>query len=223
MGRGTHRPANAQSVVRSGDQTRSMPATGRGLRKREQLIAAARVVFERDGFLASRLTDITAEAKTSIGSFYSYFKSKEEIFAAVLEAAKQDMLHPGIEHISEDSDPAEIIEASNRAYFESYQRNAKLMELLEQVASVDPEFREMRRRRSTEFVRRNAASVRGLQSRGFAAADLDPELTSRALSLMVSRLAFHAFVIEGTYTIDELVKTATHIWCLSLGISPPKQ
>ena len=37
-----------------------------------------------------------------------------------------------------------VIEAANLAYLEAYRRNARLMALLEQVATVDEGFRELR-------------------------------------------------------------------------------
>jgi len=140
----------------------------RGIRTRGALVHAARAVFERDGYLAARLTDITAGADCSIGTFYTYFNDKEEIFAAIMEATKNEMLHPRMEHVDEVDDPAAIIEASNRAYFESYRHNAKLMQLLEQVASIDPDVREGLQARSQVFVERNASGIKDLQQRGLA-------------------------------------------------------
>jgi AcrR family transcriptional regulator len=66
------------------------PVTARGERTRSALVAAARRVFERDGFQESRLTDITAEANCSTGTFYTYFQSKEEILDAVFSEAHQN-------------------------------------------------------------------------------------------------------------------------------------
>ncbi|MGW0175563.1 TetR/AcrR family transcriptional regulator [Rhodococcus sp. NPDC003322] len=204
---------------------RELPATERGLRTRSALIAAARTVFERAGYLDTRLIDITKEAKCSAGSFYTYFSSKEEIFAAVLELAQEDMMHPGMPHVAADDDPAAIIEASNRAYFEAYRRNAKLMALLEQVASIDPEFRKLRQRRADAFVFRNARSIEALQKRGMADAELDPLLASRALSGMISRLAFGYFVTGDSMSegrkvdLGELTATATRLWVNALRIS----
>ncbi|WP_435828700.1 hypothetical protein [Nocardia beijingensis] len=62
--------------------------------------------------------------------------------------------------------PVAVIEASNRAYFEAYKRNAKLMLILDQVAAIDPNFREMRRRRARAFSTRVARSLRDLHERG---------------------------------------------------------
>lgn len=201
---------------------RELPVTERGLRTRTALVTAARTVFERSGYLATRLVDITTEAKCSSGTFYTYFSSKEEIFAAVLEMVQEDMLHPGMPHVPDEDDPAAVVEASNRAYFEAYRRNAKLMGLLEQVANIDPEFRVLRQNRADAFIRRNARSIAGLQKRGLADDEVDPLLASRALSGMISRLAFAYFVTDAEQHdevgMDELVRTATRLWVNALQI-----
>ena len=75
-----------------GRDVREPPRTARGLRTRATLVAAARRVFERKGYLDAKLTDITREAQCAVGSFYTYFTNKEEIFAAVLEEAKGSIM-----------------------------------------------------------------------------------------------------------------------------------
>ncbi len=194
------------------------PTTARGARTRAALVAAARTVFERDGFLGSRLTDITAEASCSTGTFYTYFVSKEEIFLAVMEAAQNDMLHPGMPHTGESDDPVAVIEASNRAYFEAYQRNAKLMMLQEQVATIDADFRQQRLERGEAFARRNAKGIERLQDAGLVDARLDPLMTARALSGMVGRLAYSSFALGMGWSVDDLVETSTHLWANALGL-----
>jgi AcrR family transcriptional regulator len=207
---------------------RELPATERGLRTRAALVAAARKVFERLGYLDARLIDITRAAKCSAGTFYTYFASKQEIFAAVLEVAQEDMLHPGMPHVASDDNPAAVIEASNRAYLKAYKRNYKLMGLLEQVANIDPEFRELRTSRSNAFVRRNANSIAKLQAKGQADPDLDPVLASRALSAMMSRVAFGHFVTredrEDTpmATDEDVVAVVTRLWVNALRIPSPE-
>jgi AcrR family transcriptional regulator len=200
--------------------TKEMPTTPRGKRTRESLVKAARVVFERDGFLNARLNDITTEARCSIGTFYTYFDSKEEIFAAVIEAARHDMLHPGMPHVPEDEGPAAVIEASNRAYLVAYKRNAKLMKLMQQVAMIDPQFEQLRARSARAFGERNARRIKELQDRGLADPTLDPELAARGLSLMVSRLAFECFALEeGPRDIEEIVEVCTKLWVNGLKLA----
>lgn len=203
----------------AGAPARDKPLTARGVRTRSALVAAARTVFERDGYLDCRLTDITVEAHCSTGTFYTYFSSKEEIFAAVLDASQDDMLHPGLPRLDpEESSPVAVIEASHRAYFEAYQRNAKLMMLLEQVAMIDPKFREMRRQRGKVFGQRNARGIAELQQRGLADASLDPYMAAMALNGMVGRLAYHNFALGDDMEFEALVDTATRLWVNALKI-----
>ena len=219
--KGNRRVRHASTVVPAGGAAvRPPPATTRGVRTRANLIEAARTIFERDGYLDSRLTDIAAEANCATGSFYTYFDSKEEILAAVLEVAKEDMMHPTLGHVDVCDDPRALIEAGNRFYFEAYERNANLMGLLHQVASIDPQFAEVRRRRSTQFLERNARSIARLQAEGLADPDLDPQLTSNALSAMVSQLGFYTYVLGEPTPLDDLVEITTRIWCNALKLAP---
>ncbi len=129
------------------------------------------------------------------------------------------MLHPGMPRLSADeASPVAVIEASNRAYFEAYKRNAKLMLILDQVAAIDLKFREMRRRRARAFSARNAQSIRDLQERGLADRELDPQTAARALSGMVGRMAYYAFALEEETSLDDLVRTATRLWANALKI-----
>jgi len=52
---------------------------------RGKLLAAAEKTFARDGFEAARLEDIASMAGYTRGAFYANFKSKEDIFFALLE------------------------------------------------------------------------------------------------------------------------------------------
>jgi AcrR family transcriptional regulator len=56
-------------------------------RTRSELLRAAEVIFARDGFEASRIEDIAAEAGRSRGAFYANFASKTEVFLALRSLA----------------------------------------------------------------------------------------------------------------------------------------
>lgn len=195
--------------------TQREPTTARGERTRAGLIAAARRVFERNGYLDTKLADITAAAGCSTGTFYTYFTDKAEILQAVLLQVQDDMLHPEMPTVVDGSIRGHL-EASNRAYLVAYRRNAKMMKLLDQIAAIDPEFRQVRRRRTEAFVARNARAIADLQARGLADPSLDPDLASKALSAMVSRLAFHTFCFNEASDFDRMVTTCTDLWMNAL-------
>lgn len=56
-----------------------------GLQQRERILEAAAVCFCRKGYHETPVQDICDEAGLSKGGLYTYFKSKEEILAALIE------------------------------------------------------------------------------------------------------------------------------------------
>jgi TetR/AcrR family transcriptional regulator, transcriptional repressor of aconitase len=57
--------------------------------RREQILAAARRCFLRDGFHATSMQDLFAEAGLSSGAVYSYFASKDDVIVAIAEENMQ--------------------------------------------------------------------------------------------------------------------------------------
>lgn len=188
----------------------TVPTTARGARTRAALIAGARSVFERDGFSDARIADISSEAGCATGTFYTWFASKEEVLAVVLYEAQHDVMRPTLDPGS--ADPFAALAEGHRRYFENYERNARLMLVLEEVAALDPTFREIRRRRGETLARRTAEVITALQKRGVADPDLDPYPTARALDGMVSHLAYYSFVLGEPMSTEELVTTTDRIW-----------
>jgi AcrR family transcriptional regulator len=62
----------------------TIPRTERGRRTRRALLDAAGHEFGARGFHATGITDITRRAGVALGSFYTWFESKEAIFRAVV-------------------------------------------------------------------------------------------------------------------------------------------
>jgi AcrR family transcriptional regulator len=69
---------------------RRLRAQGRKTLRR--LLDAALVVFDRRGYHGARIDDICQEAKTSHGTFYLYFSSKEDLFGALVDEVSAEML-----------------------------------------------------------------------------------------------------------------------------------
>jgi AcrR family transcriptional regulator len=59
---------------------------------RRALLDAARRIFARDGFEASRIEDIANATGHTRGAFYAHFSSKEDLFFALLEQESGDRL-----------------------------------------------------------------------------------------------------------------------------------
>jgi AcrR family transcriptional regulator len=57
--------------------------------RRDQILSAAMRLFARQGFQATTMPEICAEAGLSVGAVYSYFSGKDAIIAALVEAGRR--------------------------------------------------------------------------------------------------------------------------------------
>jgi len=122
--------------------------TPRGIRTKAALLEAARVVFERDGFVNARITDIAEEANVAHGTFYTYFTDKEDVFKAVAAMLPAEFLGQHNRNGSRRAPgetPYEAILRANRHYYETYLGRGRMMGIVEQVATFNEEFRALRR------------------------------------------------------------------------------
>ncbi|MGP4026381.1 TetR/AcrR family transcriptional regulator [Actinomadura sp. 3N407] len=183
--------------MRSGDDPggQQAPLTERGARTRERVIAAAREVFEERGFLETRVAHITRHAKVAYGSFYTYFPSKEAVFLEVADRLFEDMTDHDLVPATGPS-PAARVRRTNRAYYEAYRRNAKMMAIIEQVATFNEEFQEMRRKHRAVSWGRSAKAIARWQKAGIVPSDIDPEMAARALTAMVDH-SLYLWLVQG--------------------------
>ncbi|WP_207843585.1 TetR/AcrR family transcriptional regulator [Williamsia soli] len=191
--------------------------TPRGRKTRDSLIGAARTVFEDVGFLDTRVEHIAQEAHVSYGTFYRYFESKEEIFYELSTRLFEDVHHHREPSESAGS-PAEKLIASNRAYYEAYRRNARLMAIVEQVATFNEDFRLVRQEHRRQLTDRTARAINRWQRDGRVRADLDPVLAARAMAAMVDHTLYLWLVQGDTADAEALLDTLDSMCLGALGL-----
>ncbi len=175
----------------------SGPRSRKGIETRARLVAAAKEVFERDGFLDARISDIAERAGLSHGSFYHYFESKEEVFrevAAAVEERLQEPLYSVILDSSSTAPPFERIHEGIRRNLEAYRDEARIMGVIEQVSRFDDELRASRHERHHVSSAQIADSIRRLQRHGLADKQLDPDIAAAGLGAMTYRFPEMWFV-----------------------------
>ncbi|MBL7495844.1 TetR/AcrR family transcriptional regulator [Frankia sp. CNm7] len=201
-----------------GARPRGTARTRRGQQTREQLLDAARVVFERDGFLHARVADICDQAGTSHGSFYTYFVSKEEVFREIVDSVELDLLT--VERAAVDADPVERIRAANRHYLHVYAANAGIMRVIHQVATMDVDVWRVRSQRQNAFAQTIERRIRQLQQAGIADPAVNATYAAQALGGMVAHFAELLFNSRDPVTMDAETATEelTRLWRGALGI-----
>lgn len=207
----------------------SSPGSEKGRRMRRQLLSAAREVFERDGYLNARVTDIAAAAGASHGSFYTYFESKTEVFRALVAEEMNGLYRmlgtggsPGPVRDEPNRQDVEAvvdgIEHANRRFIEMYQRNHDLLGLFEQVTSFDDEVRALRMQVRQRMVDRVTASIRRMQDDGLVSTALDAHYSSSILVSMANSIVHHWLVVGEEFDGELLVRTLTQLWAGALGL-----
>jgi AcrR family transcriptional regulator len=217
--RGGWAPAGTAAARRVAHGERT---TAKGLRTRDELVTAARLVFERDGYTCARVADIAAEAGVAHGSFYTYFSSKQDAFLAVM----RDVVARFSEAIAAPpgevrADAYQALDRSNRRYLDAYRANSVIWALAEQVATVDPEIHEIRLRGRRQHVDRVAKTIRRWQARGIADPAIDPETTAGALVSMLSNFAYWWLAGGDSYDPEAAAATLTSIWARAVGLPHP--
>src|SRR5947207_15561918 len=113
--------------------TRAAAAGRREERKAEnraKLLAAARKVFGEKGLGAATARDIVRETDLATGTFYNYFRDKEDVFRALLEESGERIRAAAREgRLNLDLTLEERGEAGFRPYFELALENRGLFEV----------------------------------------------------------------------------------------------
>jgi AcrR family transcriptional regulator len=202
------------------------PASERGRLMRARLLVAARKVFEADGFLDARVTDISAAAGVAHGSFYTYFRSKTDVFRALV-AGTMDDLYASLGGGVPDRDPGrpgdaaaavQRIDRANRRFVAMYRENTALMALFEQVTTFDPEVRALRQAARERMVARVRHSIERMQADGLVAPDLDAAYSAQGLVAMVNGLVHYWLVLGADFDEDRLVASMSRLWAQALGL-----
>ncbi|MFW0789767.1 TetR/AcrR family transcriptional regulator [Gordonia sp. CPCC 205333] len=190
--------------------------TPRGRKTRDSVLRAARTVFEDVGFLDARVELIAAQAGVSYGTFYRYFESKEDVFFQLSNQLFEDS-HP--REPPSAASPREKLIASNRAYYESYQRNARMMAIVEQVATFNAEFRALRHQHRELLTGRTANAIARWQRDGLANPDIDPTLAARTMSAMVDH-TLYLWLVQGEEADKEALLATLDQMCVgALGLN----
>jgi AcrR family transcriptional regulator len=178
----------------------------------EQLLAAAREVFESKGYMATTVGAITEAANTAHGTFYLYFKNKEDVFAKVMAQVADDLYREA--RAPWAGDPYEALELATRGYLEVFSSHRGLWRCLMEGMHQSPALGEMWLASRRPFVDRIQRNLERLAAAG-SIRQLDPRLAAAALGSMVEWTSFCYVELgepAGTASLEELAHTLTDLW-----------
>jgi len=180
---------------------------------RGQLLRAAREVFEEQGYKAASVNAITARADTAHGTFYLYFKNKEDAFIQVL-ADINTQLHAEAE-ASWQGDPVAIIAKATAGFLGVFVLHPKLWRAVLEAVLLNPTIEQIWADMRGTFAERVARNIEREQQTG-QVRKLDARGAGYALASMVEWYAFTHFVMEGPpespEAVEDAVELLTDLW-----------
>ena len=115
-----------------------MPRTERGRRTLRKLLDAAAIEFGEKGFHEASITGITQRAGTALGSFYTYFDSKDEIFRALVDDLSGKVRSAAREALREPLPALETERAALTAFLEFARAHKEIYRIIDECEFVDP-------------------------------------------------------------------------------------
>ena len=104
-------------------------------RRRQQILSAAAPIFARNGFARTKIDDIADHLSIGKGTIYRYFKDKQTLFLAVYESGMQELKNSFEVNVHTITDPQLKQSQAVRTYFEFFDTNPDLIEIMMQVRS----------------------------------------------------------------------------------------
>ena len=87
---------------------------------KEEIVLQSMRLFSMKGFLSTSITDILEAADASKGGFYNHFKTKEDLFHAVLSQSRRIWRERCLEGMDEPESPLEKVELLLENYRDKY-------------------------------------------------------------------------------------------------------
>lgn len=139
------------------------PRTARGRKTLRAILDAAAAEFGEKGFHEGSISGITRRAGVALGSFYTYFDSKDAVFRALV----RDMSEQVREHVApalKDA-PGQIAaeQAALLAFIQFARTHKEIYRIIDEAEFVDPESFRMHYATTAERIARRlqAAAARG--------------------------------------------------------------
>lgn len=171
----------------------------KGELRKTQILDGATKLFARNGYYETHVEDILREVKIGKGTFYLYFKNKEELFISVLERFL-DEWERVVLGVTKDLNPSDLQtyfreEVTRSLFF--FKQNEHLCNIYLRIA---PGISEISKQYIEKFEQRMLNYVtdelqKGVQA-GFFRKDLNIEITANIIAGAHLRLAYYYFILK---------------------------
>lgn len=115
-----------------------VPRTERGRKTMRAILDAARQEFAEKGFHDASISGITASAGVALGSFYTYFDSKDAVFQALVSDMSAQVRDHVAPHVLGATDALTAERAGLAAFLEFVRAHKEIYRIIDEAEFVDP-------------------------------------------------------------------------------------
>lgn len=180
------------------------PKTKRGQRTRERILDAAEKEIGGRGFAEASISTITAQAKVAQGTFYVYFRTKEDVMRElVLRMGRRLRRHLTLS-IVDAPDRLEAERRGLRAFLEFVRANPNLYRVVAEAQFVDPQ---VYRRYYEDFAKSYSTALRSAVRRGEISKG-DAEVRAWALMGLSDMIGMRYALWDSKFKLDQVSDAA---------------
>src|SRR5262245_59030678 len=189
-----------------------------------EILDAALDCFAERGFAATRMDDVATRAGVTKGTVYLYFKTKEDLFKALVRS----LLLPNIERLeaAASSDvPAAVLIERLMAIWVGHVYPSRVSVLPKLILAEAGNFPELARFYLDEVVRRGRALLRSVLRRGVETGEFRPVDVDHVAYCVLAPLVFsvlwrHSFEPHDSAPLDTAALARAHLDTLLNGLRP---
>lgn len=115
------------------------PRTERGRKTLRKLLDASAIEFGEKGFHEASVSSITRRAGVALGSFYTYFESKDALFRALVLDMSENVRTSARSAIYEGMGAFDIERSALKAFLDFASEHKEVYRIIDEAEFVDPE------------------------------------------------------------------------------------
>ena len=169
--------------------------SAKGDRTKQSIEDAARIVFDKAGYLNARVQDIAAEAGLSNGAFYRYFTDKRSVMLSIVSKMLDTAFGLARSPWSA-SDPIDSVYQTTERYLTFYAQNADLFRVLNEVSQTDAEVEQLWSDFRVATMHRIERMLERAQGQGLIREGLDFPVVAALLTAMTDHYAYLWLVVK---------------------------
>jgi AcrR family transcriptional regulator len=170
-----------------------VPQQARSRTKRDAMLAAALALFGECGYEAVRIEEIATRANSGVGTFYAYFRSKQQLLLVLMQRYLETMLALDLLTVDRTQSLRAIISHAVHRAFVPDRAYAGLWRAWREAVAVDPHLSAIDRQITAWMDTNVVVLIENLATLAPLRSDLDCQATATVINATLLQLSQQPF------------------------------